>query len=153
MSTYGNKNALKHGAFADATILPNEDRGEFEELRADIYEEWDPEGPTEREKVDSIVMNMWRKRRFRKHIQSGIAKAVLIDTEFERHDRNKYESLVRILEDIEAGTVTDEYLSKKLERSLADAIKEKHPRSKFESDSAWLFVVSREITAALGSPH
>ena len=118
MSPYGNKNALKHGAFADAIILPNEDRGEFEELRADIYEEWDPEGPTEREKVDSIVMNMWRKRRFRKYIQSGIAKAVLIDTEFERHDRNEYESLVRILEDIEAGTVTEEVSIKEIGAQL-----------------------------------
>jgi hypothetical protein len=42
-----NKNALKHGAFAEVVILPDEDPNELKELRAALYDEWNPEGPTE----------------------------------------------------------------------------------------------------------
>jgi hypothetical protein len=64
-----NKNALKHGAFAEVVILPDEDPNELKELRAALYDEWNPEGPTEIHKVDSIAMGMWRGGAF-----SGICK-------------------------------------------------------------------------------
>jgi len=57
-------NALKHGAFADVVILPGEDPNELNELRTALCEEWNPEGPTEIDLVESIAMGMWRKRRF-----------------------------------------------------------------------------------------
>ena len=67
--TYGNKNALTHGAFTEVVILPGEDPNELKELRAALYDEWNPEGPTEIDKVESIAMGMWRKRRFQRYLQ------------------------------------------------------------------------------------
>jgi hypothetical protein len=69
----GNKNALKHGAFAEAVILPQEDPKEFEELLSSLHNEWNPEGATEIDKVNSIAMGLWRKRRFKRYIQNLVA--------------------------------------------------------------------------------
>jgi hypothetical protein len=57
--TYGNKSALKHGAFTEVVILPGEDPNELKELRAALYDEWNPEGPTEIDKVESIAMGIF----------------------------------------------------------------------------------------------
>ena len=58
MSKRENQNALKHGAFVEAVILPGENPEEFEELLAAVTEEWDPDGPCERDKVMSMAMGM-----------------------------------------------------------------------------------------------
>jgi hypothetical protein len=109
--TYGNKSALKHGAFTDVVILPGEDPNELKELRAALYDEWNPEGPTEIDKVESIAMGMWRKRRFQRYLQKTLGKAVGIGDAFLRNDRVDYEQLVNVLEYIESGTLTEDNFS------------------------------------------
>ena len=74
MTKLENKNAVKHGAFAVFLIMPDEDPNEFEALLADLVEEWNPEGRCENEKIESIAMSMWRKRRFRKHMGKSNGK-------------------------------------------------------------------------------
>ena len=69
----GNKNALKHGAFAEAILVPREDPKEFAELLTSLHNEWNPEGATEIDKVNSIAMGLWRKRRFKRYIQNLVA--------------------------------------------------------------------------------
>jgi len=59
----GNKNALKHGAFAKAFILPGEDLADFRALQADIEADLQPEGPLQRELAQIVATWMWRRRR------------------------------------------------------------------------------------------
>ncbi len=58
-------NAFKHGAFSSVELLPWEDVNEYEELRRRLFEEHQPEGPSQEECVDAILSCMWRKRRVR----------------------------------------------------------------------------------------
>jgi hypothetical protein len=74
MSKIGNQNALTHGAFAEAVLLPNEDPKEFEALHASVIDEWGPEGTTEEDKVLSIAIGHWRKVRFRRTLQTRVAR-------------------------------------------------------------------------------
>ena len=39
-------NALKHGVFSDAVLIPGEDSGEYKQLLAELMDEWKPAGPT-----------------------------------------------------------------------------------------------------------
>ncbi|MCW5704784.1 MAG: hypothetical protein KIT82_19645 [Bradyrhizobium sp.] len=55
--------ALKHGAFSKIILLPWEDPKEFEALRCDLYEYFQPEGSLEKDAVNTILKAMWAKRR------------------------------------------------------------------------------------------
>jgi hypothetical protein len=48
-------NALKHGVFSDAPLIPGEDSDEYEQLRAELMDEWKPAGPTLRNEVDGLA--------------------------------------------------------------------------------------------------
>jgi hypothetical protein len=50
---------FKHGAFSQMVLLPGEDREEFEAFHSALREEWDPQGPTQEDKVFNIAQNMW----------------------------------------------------------------------------------------------
>jgi hypothetical protein len=149
--TYGNKNALKHGAFTEAVILPGEDPNELKELRAALYDEWNPEGPTEIDKVESIAMGMWRKRRFRRYLQKTLGKSVAILDAFLRHDRADYNKLLSVLEHIESGTLAEDNFSDKLPTRWADEITKKSPRNRYDDDAAWLSALREIIYEILNS--
>ena len=72
------------GAFTDVVILPGGGPNELKELRAALYDKWNPEGPTEIDKVESIAMGMWRKRRFQRYLQKTFGKFVGIGDAFLR---------------------------------------------------------------------
>ena len=71
----GNLNAMKHGAYSEMTILPHEDPKEFEALLEAVKEDYDPQGPTQEDKVLSIAKILWRKRRIARVQQDEVAKA------------------------------------------------------------------------------
>jgi len=54
--------ALKHGLYSEMTLLPQEDRAAFEELRRSVFVEYEPNGPTEEEIVEEMSRLMWRKQ-------------------------------------------------------------------------------------------
>ncbi len=147
----GNKNALKHGAFAEAILLPEEDPKEFEELLTSVHNEWNPEGATEIDKVNSIAMGLWRKRRFKRYIQilvAGLGTA-------ERCRKRNFNRVLDVLEEIEQaietgelGAISEGYLSEKL-RSLGDHIKKAFPRKKYGTDAAWLSAIDVWLTDLL----
>jgi hypothetical protein len=137
-------NALKHGAFADVVILPGEDPNELNELRTALCEEWNPEGPTEIDLVESIAMGMWRKRRFRRYAQRMYARNELTERTFQHHNRASYNRLLSVLEDVETGALTEENLAER-----ANRISEEHPRNKYDSERAWLDVVAHEVMDSL----
>jgi hypothetical protein len=58
-------NALKHGAFSGHELLPWEDVNEYEDLRRGLFSEHQPEGPLQEDCVNTVLTNLWRKRRVR----------------------------------------------------------------------------------------
>ena len=52
--------ALKHGAFSTLTVLPGEDKSEFEALHKSLVAELAPDGPLETHAVKAIAESIWR---------------------------------------------------------------------------------------------
>jgi hypothetical protein len=60
-------NALKSGAYARGdTILPWESAAEFETLRAEIFDDLQPQRKLERDTASNIVENRWQRERLRR---------------------------------------------------------------------------------------
>jgi hypothetical protein len=59
-SKRGNQNALKHGAFSRAFLLPEEDRDELRTLRQKLKRDLRPQGETEQVYFDIVVTWAWR---------------------------------------------------------------------------------------------
>jgi hypothetical protein len=125
-----NSNAVKHGAFSIMIILPGEDREEFKALYDALVEEWDPQGPTQEDKVFNIANNMWRKRRSQRYLREAAELGDLINR---REDRD-IEAIIDFLEGAEAGKPFSEL---KLPKRWVAALKKDIPRKKFDSDEAW----------------
>src|SRR6516162_9008803 len=72
-------NALRHGILSADTVLPWEDKLEYQSLLSALVEEYTPHGPTEEHLVEEIACVIWRKRRLRLaeagSYQRGIAQA------------------------------------------------------------------------------
>ena len=58
-------NALRHGVLSRHTVLPWEDRSEYQTLLDALVEEHAPDGPTEEHLVEELAGIIWRKRRLR----------------------------------------------------------------------------------------
>lgn len=61
------ENAMKHGAYARAVLLPHESRRDYEQLVSETRSEWCPSGPTEENLVARLIDLMWRQRRLQRH--------------------------------------------------------------------------------------
>jgi len=58
-------NAVRHGVLSAHTVLPWEDKAEYEALLGALVEEHAPHGPTEDHFIEEIAGVIWRKRRLR----------------------------------------------------------------------------------------
>jgi|SRR5215831_8073280 len=58
-------NAVRHGVLSAHTVLPWEDKAEYESLLRALVEEHKPLGPTEEHLIEEIAGVIWRKRRLR----------------------------------------------------------------------------------------
>ncbi len=58
-------NAMRHGVLSVHTVLPWEDKAEYETLLNGLVEEYAPHGPTEVHLIEEIAGVIWRKRRLR----------------------------------------------------------------------------------------
>ena len=56
---YKRPNALKHGVYATPALIPGENRQEFEELLAELLDEYKPLGPSLRHAVHGLADLMW----------------------------------------------------------------------------------------------
>jgi hypothetical protein len=144
MTDCENKNALKHGAFSEAVIMPGEDPNELKELRDALYEEWDPEGPIESDLVESIALNMWRKRRFRRWLKKTYVGIESLECFIKPYNEKRAYRLLSILDDIEDGKLTQENLA-----SRANRMSEDYPRSNFANERALLDVITYKVWQAL----
>ena len=78
-------NALRHGVLSRHTVLPWEDRSEYQALLDALVAEHAPEGPTEEHLVEELAGVIWRKRRLR------MAEAAVYREKF-RHDASCYQT-------------------------------------------------------------
>ena len=67
-------NATRHGVLSRHTVLPWEDRSEYQELVDALVAEYAPAGPTERHLVEEVAGIMWRRRRL--DMAEGAAYAI-----------------------------------------------------------------------------
>jgi hypothetical protein len=58
-------NALQHGVLSRYSVLPWEDRNEYQALLSALVAEHAPRGPTEEHLVEELAGVVWRKRRLR----------------------------------------------------------------------------------------
>jgi hypothetical protein len=65
-------NALKHGLFSDAVLIPGEDSGQYMQLLDEMMDEYKPVGPTLRDEVIELANLMWKRRRLRKFMQTKL---------------------------------------------------------------------------------
>ena len=144
------QNAVKHGVFAEAIILPGENIEEFAALYDELKAEWCPEGSSQHDKVLSIAKNRWRKLRIARYHKKNFR----IQARFREaaDDLLIYEvdSKKEFLELVESGAaITEQDLSAKLGVSYAKEIQNKFPRKNYDSDSAWLSVVTKTIRSGV----
>lgn len=152
MAEKKNQNAVKHGAFAEALILPGEDIEEFKKLHASLVDEWAPEGPSEDDKVMSVAQNMWRKLRFRRYLQTRVAAIKQQDETIRKRRSRDYDRAIKVLEEIESGvpnSITEENLVDKLGKIHAEHVKKTVPRKNYDSENAWLSALSDSMVGLL----
>ena len=61
------QNSLRHGLTAKQTVIPGEDRAEFDELHDNLISDRKPSGELEHQLVGEIAACMWRLARARRH--------------------------------------------------------------------------------------
>jgi hypothetical protein len=132
-----NQNALKHGAFAAAVILPGEDVKEFEELHNSLIDELKPEGPTEHDTVSTIANLVWRKRRLVRYRQNEVAKFEGKKSAEHHRTINSIKELTKILDDANSGT--------QLPKEWVDYFNRYAPREKYASHDAWIAAVGHRF--------
>src|SRR5277367_6374883 len=69
-------NATRHGVLSKHTILPWENREEYEELLEALVAEYDPQGLTEEHLVGEIAGVIWRIRRLRQGEKAAHSRAL-----------------------------------------------------------------------------
>src|SRR5262249_28576905 len=99
-----------------------------EALHAGVRDEWNPEGPSQEDRVFNIAQNLWRKHR------SGRYCRAMAEFGKELHPRH-LGVLMDFVNDVKAGKPISEL---KLPREVLDRLKKVYPREKYDSDRAWL---------------
>jgi hypothetical protein len=141
-------NALKHGLFTDAVLIPGEDSREFLELFDELMDEWKPAGPTHRNEVVGLVDLRWKQRRFRKFIQTKLI-AAMFDPRCPPFDEHwgllSFTHYLRT----EPETCFEQHANRYLRADKINYLKQKFPRSNYQSTSEWVEAVTKEIFAVL----
>jgi hypothetical protein len=147
-----NKNAIKHGVFTDAIIIPGEDRNEFKKLHGSLIQEWKPAGPTEHDTVSNLAKCIWRKRRLVRYRQNELSE---LQSRADTHQKDAHaelEVLVDIVEDIETaapGSITQENISGRWGESWAEYFNDRFERAKYQNDSDWLMAIVSHIDVVM----
>jgi hypothetical protein len=136
MSKTGNSNAVKHGLYAEMILLPGEYREEFKALYDALTEEWDPQGPTQEDKVLNLAQNMWRKR------WSDMYRKQMILRRFDK----EIDLLTKFVADVLAGKSLSQV---RLPKEAFDHFKMHYPRKDSDSDAAWLAKLANAAVVAI----
>ena len=118
-------NATRHGVMSRHTVMPWEDRGEYQQLVESLVAEYAPAGPTERHLVEEVASVMWRRRRL--ELAEGAAYAIGIRKAVSPHAETAKTAVAHLgitirNEDVSfetALTATDEETAKELRAERA----------------------------------
>jgi hypothetical protein len=79
-------NALKSGIYAKSLLIPGEDPAEYDALRQEQYDHFDPANPDERDLLDLLIRQKWQLRRLQDCYDQLWFGAVNRDLQSEYHD-------------------------------------------------------------------
>ena len=145
---YKRPNALKHGVYATAALIPGENREEFEELLAELLDEYKPLGPSLRHAVHCLADSMWRLRRLKKSVQTE-----LFENTFDPHhpafnEKWGFAMFIHYL-GADPETCFDQHAKKCLRRDKIKNLEQKFPRTNYQSTAEWAQAVTTEILSGL----
>ena len=147
-SKYKRPNALKHGVYATAVLIPGENRKEFEDLLAELLDEYKPSGPSLRHAVHCLADSMWRLRRLKKSVQTELYE----NTFDPRHPAfDEVWGLTMFLSRLRAEPETcfNQYAKKYLRRDKIDDLEDKFSRTNYQSTAEWVEAITTEILAGV----
>ena len=93
---------------------------------------------------------MWLKRRVTRYFQKSIAELAEQESIRQRLEARRFEKLLDVMDVIESsvpGSITEQDLSNRISPRWADHLKKNYPRKNYESDSAWISVITDAIRA------
>jgi hypothetical protein len=122
---------------AKVAIYPGENSLEFELLHARVAEEWTPDGPVEEDAVLTVAKCIWAKQRHQRFLVARRA-AASFDPDHEAYDEEAalsgfYHMLLKETDEEELKRWLD-----RLGGHLADDLRNKCPRRKFDTAEAWI---------------
>ena len=130
-------NAFKHGVYATPTLIPGENRKEFEELLAELLDEYKPLGPSLRHAVHCLADSMWP------------VQTELYENTFDPHHpafNEVWGSLMFIhYLRTEPESCFDKHAKKYLRPDKINDLKQKFPRANYQSTVEWVKAVTTEI--------
>jgi len=141
-------NALKHGLFSGAVLIPGEDSGQYKQLLAELMDQYTPAGPTLREEVIELANLMWKRRRLRNFVQSQLAAAMFNPRTPAFNEAWGLASFARYLH-TEPETCFEHHGKTYLRADKIEYLEEKFPRSNYQSTSDWAEAVGKEIFSVL----
>jgi hypothetical protein len=141
-------NAQKHGAFSVCPTIPGEDPREFQELHSALIDEWQPSGPSEEDAVFSLADLMWRKCRAQRFVQAKL-RAATFDARTPAFDESRglaiFGYVMATAPEVAFETCANKFLSAK----MSDRLKQKFPRSSYQSTTDWAEAILTDIQSFL----
>ena len=141
-------NALKHGIFSDAVLIPGEDSDEYKQLLAELMAEWKPAGPTLRDEVIELANLRWKRHRLRKFIQTQLIAGMFHPGSPTFNEGWGLVSFTHFLRTV-PETCFEQHASRFLRPDRINYLRQKFPRSEFQSTSEWVEAVTKEIFSVL----
>jgi len=141
---YKRPNALKHGVYATPVLIPGENQKEFEELLAELLDEYKPLGPSLRHAVHCLADSMWRLRRLKKSVQTELYENTF-DPHHPAFDEVWGSAMFIHYLRTEPETCFDKYAKKYLRRDKINDLEQKFPQTNYQSTAEWAKAVTAEI--------
>jgi hypothetical protein len=141
-------NALKHGFYAGSPLIPGEEPAEFNNLYAELIDEWKPSGPTLRDGVFELADLRWKQRRLRRFMQTKLSLTAL-DPRNPAFDEAWGLIMFAGCLRSEPETCFEQSASKYLFPDKINHLKQKFARSNYQSTSEWAKAVIAEIDLVL----
>ena len=141
-------NAQKHGVFSACSTIPGEDPREFQELLSGLIDEWQPAGRSEEDAVFSLADLMWRKRRAQRFFRTKLIESTYNPRSPTFDERRGLDLFILGLRK-DPETAFEQIASRLLTAASISHLKQKFPRSKYQSTSEWAEAVITEIKSIL----
>ena len=141
-------NAQKHGAFSVCPTIPGEDPREFQELHTGLIDEWQPAGPSEEDAVFSLADLMWRKRRAQRFFRTKLIESTYNPRSPTFDERRGLDLFILGLRK-DPETAFEQIASRLLTAASISHLKQKFPRSNYQSTPEWAEAVITEIKSTL----